>query len=53
MIPISEARTILGEKYAHLTDKDIERMVVFIYNLCKDVIHVVVSSKYEKGNNLL
>ncbi len=53
MILVSEARTILGVKYAHLSDKEIERIIVFLYGLCKDVIRGVVNKKYAESNNLL
>lgn len=53
MIAVTQARIILGAKYAHLTDNEIERMVVFIYNLCKDIIHTVVRNEHEKSNNIL
>lgn len=47
MVDIIHARQILGEKYSHLSDKEIEQIVVFIYNLCKNVIRTVVGDKNE------
>ena len=42
MITEKEARKILGKRYLHLTDKEIENIIIFLYNLCKDVIREVV-----------
>ena len=47
MIDIILARQILGEKYQHLSDKEIEQIVVFIYNLCKNVIRTTVRNNHE------
>lgn len=45
MITVNKAKIILGKKYSHLTDKEIERIIVFLYNICKGVIDEVVKRK--------
>jgi len=51
IITIEEARKILGNKYSGLSDRDIEDMVIFIYNLCKQIIRKVINKN--ESNNLL
>lgn len=46
MINIAEAKEILGYRYSHLSDKEIEQIVVFITNMCKNVIRTVVRNEY-------
>ena len=46
MLSLEEARKILGEKYKHLTDKEIESIIVLVYNLCKTTILEVTGTKH-------
>ncbi|MFH0773626.1 MAG: hypothetical protein V1922_04930 [bacterium] len=45
-LSVEQARQILGEKYSRLSDKEIEQIVVFITNMCKNVIRTVVRNEY-------
>ena len=44
MITVIEAKKILGEKYSKLTDQEIEKILVFIYSLCKRIINEVINN---------
>lgn len=48
IISITEARQILGLDQAHLKDKDVENAVMLIYNVCRDIIKVVINKPYGK-----
>jgi len=45
MIQLQEARKILGKKYEHLKDREIESIVTLLYKLCKQVINDIISTK--------
>lgn len=54
MLTVIKARKILGNKYSNWTDKEIETIIIFLYNLCKGVIKEVINKDYEnQSNNLL
>jgi hypothetical protein len=54
MIAVRQARMILGKRYSHLTDQNIEKIVALLFDLCKNVIREVVKKPYEtKSNHIL
>lgn len=51
MLTTCQARKILGKKYYGLSDRDIEEIIILIYNLCKQIIRKVINKN--ESNNLL
>ena len=54
-ITTEEARRILGEKYADLSDEKLEQLLDFIYTLCTKTVKGVLERKHgkEKMSDLL
>lgn len=48
MMTIKEARKILGNKYDHLSDDQIQKMIDWLHTLCNRVIDDVLSGRIEK-----
>lgn len=52
MITVKDARKILGEKYKHLSDKDVQSMINFLYVLCERTIEQVVNKPKSRSLDL-
>lgn len=57
-VSVKEARSILGSRAKKLTDQDLEKLIIFMQNLCSKFIEEVINEDEnkkdtKKGNSLL